>query len=106
MKDRVTEAQNRADTITKERDSLLREVKLLRETTKQFGNKSEDNESMKRDLDGVRRELEHLRTSAQYDGEERQQHLDKIRAQEDLTRQLELDNRELANKVGKTAITV
>ncbi|XP_053379468.1 myosin-11-like isoform X3 [Mercenaria mercenaria] len=104
MKERVADAQNRTDTITKERDSLLREVKLLRETTKQFGNKSEDNESMKQDLEAVRRELEHLRTSAQYDGEERQQHVDKIRTLEDLTRQLELDNRELANKLQETLV--
>lgn len=102
MKERLVEAQNKTDAITKERDSLHREVKLLRESTKQFGNKSEDSENMKHDLEAVRRELEHLRTSAQYDGEERQEHVDKIRTLEDLTWQLELDNRELANKVSES----
>lgn len=99
MKERVTEAQARADAVMKERDSLHREVKLLRETNKQFGNQYDDSENMKQDLEAVRRELEHLRTSAQYDCEERQQHVDTIRTLEDFTQQLELDNRELANKV-------
>ena len=99
MKPRLTEAENKVDAITKERDSLNREVKLLRESAKQFAIKSEDNESTRQEIDALRRELEHLKTSAHYDGEERQQHVDKIRSHELYISQLELDNRELANKV-------
>ena len=99
LKFRLTEAQNETDSITRERDTLQREVTLLRETSVHLSAQSDDSEAMRRELDAVRRELEHLRTSAQYEGEERQQHIDKIGTLEDYTRQLEMDNRELANKV-------
>ena len=101
LKSRLAEAQKQTDSVTKERDSLQREIKLLRETSVKLSTQTEDTEAMRKELDAVRRELEHLRMSAQYEGEERQQHLDKIRTLEDYTRQLELDNRELANKVLK-----
>lgn len=99
LKSRLVESQKQTETITKERDSLQRELKLLQETSAKLSSQADDSEVMRMELDAVRRELEHLRMSAQYEGEERQQHLDKIRTLEDYTRQLELDNRELANKV-------
>ena len=99
MKSELSDAQQRLESVTKDRDILQREVKLLRETTKQFSMKSEDTESMKQEVDQLRRELEHLRASAHYDEEDRQKHVDKIRTLENYTSQLEMDNRELANKV-------
>lgn len=99
MKSSLTEAENKVDAITKERDSLQREVRLLRESAKQFAIKSEDSDIARQEIDALRRELEHLKTSAHYDGEERQQHVDKIRSLELYISQLEMDNRELANKV-------
>ena len=101
LKSRLAESQTQTDTLTKERDSLQRELKLLRETSAKLSSQADDKEAMRTELDAVRRELEHLRMAAEYEGEERQQHLDKIRTLEDYTRQLELDNRELANKVSR-----
>ncbi|XP_052821031.1 myosin heavy chain, non-muscle-like isoform X6 [Mya arenaria] len=104
MKSQLSDANYKQESISKDRDLLQREVKLLRESTKQFGIKSEDAETMKQEVDQLRRELEHLRTSAQYDEEDRQKHVDKIRTLENFTSQLELDNRELANKLNEMVV--
>ncbi|KAL3862147.1 hypothetical protein ACJMK2_008135 [Sinanodonta woodiana] len=104
MKIRITEAQKQVEELTKEKDSAQKELKLLREANLKYTSQKEDKESMRSELEAVRRELDHLRTSAQYDSEERQQHMDRIKTLEDYTRQLELDNRELANKLSETLV--
>ncbi|XP_050412263.2 myosin-11 [Patella vulgata] len=46
--------------------------------------------------------IDHKQTTSLYDVEEKQQHLDRIKLLEEISRQLELDNREMAKKLSET----
>ncbi|XP_046334472.2 trichohyalin-like isoform X2 [Haliotis rufescens] len=59
-------------------------------------------EAVTRERDGCKRETELAKTANQYGSEERQKHLDRIKTVEEISRQLELDNREMAKKLSET----
>ncbi|KAK6177611.1 hypothetical protein SNE40_015676 [Patella caerulea] len=46
--------------------------------------------------------IDHKQTSSSYDVEEKQQHLDRIKSLEEISHQLEIDNREMAKKLSET----
>ncbi|XP_052219431.1 uncharacterized protein LOC127836849 isoform X2 [Dreissena polymorpha] len=98
-KSRLVDAQSNHDSMTKDRDLLQREVKMLRESTQQFGIQATHTETLKQQVDQLRRELELMRTS-----EEQKQHVDMICYLENYVSKLELDNRELANKLQKIMV--
>lgn len=96
MKTRLTETQNQLDKATQEKSTS----EILRDSLKQKEGDMKEIEALRQELSQARREVEHLQLSTKYDGEERQKHVDRIRSLEELSKQLELDNRELATKVG------
>lgn len=99
MKTRLTETQNQLDKATQEKSTSEKEIKILRDSLKQKEGDMKEIEALRQELSQARREVEHLQLSTKYDGEERQKHVDRIRSLEELSKQLELDNRELATKV-------
>lgn len=102
MKTRLTEANTKLDQTSKDKFVLDRENRSLKETLHTHEKTLSELESVRRELSSALRELEHLRISAKYSGEERQRHMDRIHSLEDLTKQLEIDNRELAAKLSDT----
>uniref|UniRef100_A0A8W8KG47 Uncharacterized protein n=1 Tax=Magallana gigas TaxID=29159 RepID=A0A8W8KG47_MAGGI len=99
MKTRLTETQNQLDKATQEKSTSEKEIKILRDSLKQKEGDMKEIEALRQELSQARREVEHLQLSTKYDGEERQKHVDRIRSLEELSKQLELDNRELATKL-------
>ncbi|XP_056008813.1 myosin-2 heavy chain-like isoform X5 [Ostrea edulis] len=99
MKTRLSETQDQLDKVTQEKFTSEKEIKILRDSLKQKEGDLKELEALRRELSQTRREVEHLQLSTKYDGEERQKHVDKIRSLEELSKQLELDNRELATKL-------
>lgn len=99
MKTRLTETQNQLDKATQEKSTSEKEIKILRDSLKQKESDMKEIEALRQELSQARREVEHLQLSTKYDGEERQKHVDRIRSLEELSKQLELDNRELATKL-------
>lgn len=99
MKTRLMETQNQLDKATQEKSTSEKEIKILRDSLKQKEGDMKEIEALRQELSQARREVEHLQLSTKYDGEERQKHVDRIRSLEELSKQLELDNRELATKL-------
>nr|XP_022337051.1 trichohyalin-like isoform X2 [Crassostrea virginica] len=99
MKTRLSESERQLDKVTQEKFTSEKEIKILRDSLKQKEGDMKEIEALRRELSQARREAEHLQLSTKYDGEERQKHVDKIRSLEELSKQLELDNRELATKL-------
>ncbi|XP_061189899.1 girdin-like isoform X2 [Saccostrea echinata] len=99
MKTRLTETQVQLDKVTQEKFTSEKEIKILRDSLKQKEGDMKELEALRLELSQARREVEHLQLSTKYDSEERQKHVDRIRSLEELSKQLELDNRELATKL-------
>ena len=99
MKTRLQETNTKLDQTNKDKLVVERENRSLKETLHTHEKTIGELESVRRELSSALRELEHLRISSKYNGEERQRHVDRINSLEDLTKQLEIDNRELAAKV-------
>lgn len=99
MKTRLTETQSQLDKATQDKFTSEKEIKILRDSLKQKEGDMKEIEALRQELSQARREVEHLQLSTKYDGEERQKHVDRIRSLEELSKQLELDNRELATKL-------
>ncbi|XP_062611225.1 girdin-like isoform X3 [Saccostrea cucullata] len=99
MKTRLSETQGQLDKVTQEKFTSEKEIKILRDSLKQKEGDMKELEALRLELSQARREVEHLQLSTKYDSEERQKHVDRIRSLEELSKQLELDNRELATKL-------
>ncbi|XP_041378597.1 myosin-2 heavy chain-like isoform X2 [Gigantopelta aegis] len=85
VKNELNKAQSALDVTKAELDDMHRNAELMNSAQ-----------------DSLELQLELTKTSLQYDGDERQEHMDRIKTLEKLSRQLELDNREMAKKLSET----
>ena len=82
VKNELNKAQSALDTTKAELDDMHKNAEIMNSAQ-----------------DSLELQLELTKTSLQYDTEERQENMDRIKTLENLSRQLELDNREMAKKV-------
>lgn len=100
-KDKLAEIESQLTAVKFERDNLQRELNMTKGSNKTSEMESDSitNEKLQQELSTAQRELQHVRLSMKYEEEDHRLHTDRIHTLEDLTKQLELDNRELAAKV-------
>ncbi|XP_046579547.1 myosin-11-like isoform X4 [Haliotis rubra] len=88
----LAEAKKELSQLSSSRDEGETRVKELKQKV----------DAVTRERDGCKREVEVAKTANQYGAEERQRHLDRVKTVEEISRQLELDNREMAKKLSET----
>ncbi|XP_033763236.1 early endosome antigen 1-like isoform X4 [Pecten maximus] len=106
LKIRLAESNKELESVTREKSAKDHEIKVLNESVKQNEIDGRTVNTLKKELTTAQRELEHLRLSTKYSEDERQRHMDKIHSVEDFSKQLELDNREIASKLSDSTAKV
>ncbi|XP_021367882.1 early endosome antigen 1-like isoform X3 [Mizuhopecten yessoensis] len=102
LKIRLAESNNILELTTRDKSAKEHEIKVLNESVKQNEIDGRTVNTLKKELTTAQRELEHLHLSTKYSEDERQRHMDKIHSLEDFSKQLELDNREIASKLSES----